>query len=134
MSNLGAYQWITTACKRVGGVKNFVLLTMASGAVIYKSGEVAVKHCVKKIKTIKSDKRLIEIDEKIYIVTSPGKSNDGLEFVLGDQFRVLETDGDAVLIEKIGDADNPYFVSAELLESISDYKNQKNGGPTNVKV
>ena len=42
---------------------------------------------------------------------------------MGDKFKVLESDGDAVLIEKIGDLTNPYFVSAELLKDISDYKN-----------
>ena len=34
----------------------------------------------------------------------------------------LETDKDAVLIEKIDDDDNPYFVSEKLLTNISNYK------------
>lgn len=49
-------------------------------------------------------------------------SNEGLQFVVGEQLRVLEIAGDVVLIEKIGDTDNPYFVSADLLRSISDYE------------
>ena len=49
-------------------------------------------------------------------------SNEGLEFKIGDQFRVLESDKDAILIEKIGDNNNPYFVSAELLKNISDFE------------
>ena len=35
---------------------------------------------------------------------------------------MLETDKDAVLIEKLDDDDNPYFVSEELLTNISNYK------------
>ena len=35
---------------------------------------------------------------------------------------MLETDKDAVLIEKIDNDNNPYFVSEELLMNISNYK------------
>ena len=33
-----------------------------------------------------------------------------------------KSDKDAILIEKIGDNNNPYFVSAELLKNISDFE------------
>lgn len=49
-------------------------------------------------------------------------SNEGLQFHVGETFKVLERDGNAVLIEKLGDDNNPYFVVAELLNEISDYK------------
>lgn len=62
------------------------------------------------------------LDTIIYSVTAEGVSNEGLEFKIGDQFRVLEKDKDAVLIEKIGDDNNPYFVSEELFKNISNYK------------
>ena len=58
----------------------------------------------------------------IYSVTAEGVRNGGLKFKIRDQFRVLETDKDAVLIEKIGDDNNPYFVSEEMLKNISNYK------------
>lgn len=123
MSNLGGYQWLTTAAKKVGGPKNLVLVIAGAGAVIYKSGEIAVKQTVKAIKWIKNKEQLLETaDTKMYTVTAEGISNEGLEFKIGDQFRALESDKDAVLIEKIGDNNNPYFVSAELLKNISDYK------------
>lgn len=75
MSNLGVYQWLTTAAKK-----------------------------------------------KVYSVTAEGISNEDLAFKIGDQFRMLETDKNAVLIEKIDDDDNSYFVSEELLTNISNYK------------
>lgn len=108
--------------KKVGGPKNLVLIIAGAGAVIYKSGEIAVKRTVKVIKKKRSKDKIPEIvDTKTYIVTADGISNEGLAFKIGDQFKVLETDKDAVLIEKIGDSDNPYFISAELLKNISNY-------------
>lgn len=122
MSNLGGYQWLTTVAKKVGGPKNLVLIIAGTGAVVYKGGEIVVKKTVKEIKKRMSQEKLLEIaDTKIYTVTAEGTSNEGLEFKIGDQFKVLETDKDAVLIEKIGDSDNPYFISAELLKNISNY-------------
>jgi hypothetical protein len=33
----------------------------------------------------------------------------------------LECDGDAILIEVVGDPDNPYFVSSKFLRSVSNF-------------
>ena len=122
-SNLGAYQWLTTAAKKVGGPKNLILIIAGIGAVVYKGSEIALKKTVKEIKKQTCKHQLPEIaDTKIYIVTADGTSNEGLEFKIGDQYKVLETDTDAVLIEKIGADNNPYFVSAELLRNISDFE------------
>lgn len=121
MSNLGAYQWMTTAAKRVGGPVNLLILAGTTGAAIYKGSEIVVKQCLKTIKTRKTTK-LAEAKKVLYEVALDSRSNEGLEFVVGDKFRVLEADGDSVLIEKIGDTNNPYFVSAEILRRISDYK------------
>ena len=121
MSNLGVYQWMTTTAKKVGGPVRFLLLVGTAGAALYKGGEVVVKQCVKTIKVHKKTNSQIEDEVKLHSVTLNRKSSEGLEFVAGDRFRVLESDGDSVLIEKIGDANNPYFVSADVLRDISDY-------------
>ena len=92
MSNLGAYQWLTTAAKKVGGPKNLVLIIAGTGAAVYKGSEIVVK------KTVKEIKKKIRIHQ------------------------LTEMDKDAVLIEKIDDDDNPYFVSEKLLTNISNYK------------
>ena len=119
MSNLGAYQWLTTVAKKVGGPKNFVGIVAVASVVIYKGGEVVVKKIKKKV----NKEELQETSDLIiYSVTGEGVRNGGLKFKIGDQFRVLETDKDAVLIEKIGDDNNPYFVSEEMLKNISNYK------------
>lgn len=118
MSNLGLYQLMTTWSKKVGGPKNFMALLMGSGYIIGKGSEFAVKKIAKRIKS--SDKKE-ECNVKIFTVTSDGRSNNGLKFNIGDKYKVLESDEKSILIEKIGDANNPYFVSADFLSSISDF-------------
>lgn len=122
MSNLGAYQLMTTWAKKVGGSANLLLLAGTAGAVLYKGGEIVVKQCVKVVKAHKSSKTDIKAKSNLYKIVYADKNDKELSFAENDQFRVLEADGDSVLIEKIGDTNNPYFVSAELLRSISDYK------------
>ena len=121
MSNLGAYQWITTTSKKLGGPVNLLLLTALAGAGVYKGSEMLVKECVKAIKAHKEHKIAIGDKGKLYDVNKPGKSNEDLDFAVGDQFYVLAVDDDVVLIEKVGDVNNPYFVPADLLMKISDY-------------
>lgn len=75
VSNLGGYQWLTTAAKKAGGPKNLVLMIAGAGAVIYKGGEVAVKHTVKATKKIKNKEQLSEtVNTKMYTVTANGMS------------------------------------------------------------
>lgn len=119
MSNLGAYQWITTMSKKVGGPEKLIALIATGSIAIYKGSEIAIK---KLIKAVKQSKAKAEKKGSIYTVTIPGESNEGLKFNIDDQFYVLETDGDIILIEKIGDSNNPYFVDKKLLKRISDYK------------
>lgn len=125
MSNLGAYQWITSTSKKVGGPVSLLLLTGAIGAAVYKASEIGVKKVIKAFKAHHTTKtKCLKANENIYSVTSPGTSNEGVEFPIGTKFKVLETDGDSVLIEKRGDKNNPYFVSAEFLSTISSFQKE----------
>lgn len=121
MSNLGGYQRLITIAKKVGGPTNLVLLIAGSGAVVYKGGEILVRKAIKNVNKLYAENSS-EISSQIYIVNKQGVSNENLVFELGDRFKVLEFDGDAILIEKIGDSNNPYVVSSEFLEKISNYK------------
>ena len=123
MSNLGKYQTITTLAKKFGGVDSLIAIIALGGAFVsypvLRSIEEVIKSGVNKRKTAKQKK---DADTSImYTVSKEGKSNEGLNFNIGDTFRVLEQDGNAVLIEKIGDANNPYFVAFDFLKSISNY-------------
>lgn len=124
MSNLGWYQIMTTISKKVGGPLKLAGLLVGGGAIVgggTVAGGVIIKNKVKK----ELEKKKKEAEATIvYTVKTERQSNEGLVFKAGEQFKVLELDGDAALIEKIGDSNNPYFVSAEFLGYISDYQHR----------
>lgn len=122
MSNLGFYQLMTKFAKKVGGPVNLLLLVAGGGAII-GSGVTAAGLGIKEKVAANNEKKNIEMAANIIrTVQIEAQSKEGLLFKVRDQFRVLEVDGDAALIEKLGDNNNPYFVSAEFLKSISDYQ------------
>ena len=119
MSNLGLYQVMTTLAKRVGGPAQLFILTAVGGYVIIRpveaGGKAVVKKVIKKVRTH-------QYSDKLFTISCHAIDNQGLQFVKGTQFRILEVDNDAVLIELIGDSNNPYFVSGSFLRAISDYQ------------
>ena len=117
MSNLGLYQWMTTTSKKIGGPLPFMGALLGIGAAVTKTIDIVSE----RISAAREEKKKNEEAAIIHKVTCDGKSNEGLTFKVGEEFRVLTRDGDAVLIEKIGSQNNPYFVSAKFLSSISDY-------------
>lgn len=118
MSNLGDYQKMTTFAKKLGGPKKLGLILMFGGYAVFRSFEAGAKRGFKK-----AQKRYIKnsSEEMVFEVTSMGKDKSGLELNTGDKYRVLDSDGEAILIEKLGDSNNPYFVSADFLSTISDF-------------
>ena len=111
MSNLGWYQWITTASKKVGGPLN--LLAIIGGSCLAVGGTVG-SVITNKYRDIKDKKELNSL--VTYFVTKDVE-NQILKLVLktGDQIAILASDDDSVLIVNNGDKDNPYFVSANFL-------------------
>lgn len=122
MGNLGAYQVMTTVAKKVGGPVRLAVSVAVGGYVVIRTAEGVIKKGIKKVKQNKEIKEFTSPTLKLYTIHEYGESNEGLKFNISDTYRVLEKDRDAVLIEKIGDTNNPYFVSEELLHKISDYK------------
>lgn len=121
MSNLGWYQVITTLSKKCGGPLKFLGLVAGGGALVGVAGTKGVEAVASSVKKKAAEKKKAVEQSKTYTVSKEGVSNEGLQFHVGETFKVLERDGNAVLIEKIGDDNNPYFVAAELLNEISDY-------------
>lgn len=118
MSNLGGYQTIVEAVKRLGGpVKALTIVVGGSftlGAAAYAGGQKVVG----KVRDKREEKaRRIQT----YVVTADGEDDQGLKLSVGDEYRVLERDDDAVLVEAVGRNGNPYMVSADFLRSISDF-------------
>ena len=122
MSNLGWYQILTSMAKKVGGPKRLIGIFVGGGALLGSGVFAGGNALKKKIKTSLEKKKKEEEAATLYKVNTEGRSNEGLLFKVGETFRVLETDGDAGLIVKDGDANNPYFVSLKFLSTISDYK------------
>lgn len=122
MGNLGVYQWMTTIAKKVGGPKNLLLLTFVGGALAGVGGYAGGQAISRSIHHNRHKKQLSELRSVIYTVKEDKTSNEGLLFKSGDRFRILEKDGDAVLIEKLDDQNNPYFVSGKFLSMISNFE------------
>jgi hypothetical protein len=61
------------------------------------------------------------LKDKVFTVRSDGTDSQGLEFKTGTEYRVLECSADAILIELIGNEDNPYVGSDAFLATISDF-------------
>lgn len=124
MSNLGWYQVMTTVAKKVGGPLKLAGLVLGSGIVIGGGTVLGGQAVAKKVGKKLDEKKRAAESAIIYKVHTEGKSNESLLFHIDDTFKVLEVDRDAVLIEIIGDENNPYFVSGCFLESISDYRHK----------
>lgn len=120
MSNLGLYQTMTTWSKKMGGPLQLLGVVAIGGYVVLRTVEAGGKTILKKVKKSLSLKDKVIVGT--YVVNKIGKSNEGLQLEIGDQFHVLEIAGTSVLIEKIEDLNNPYFVSVDLLQSISDFE------------
>ncbi len=121
MSNLGAYQWITTTAKKVGGPVKLMFYTAFGGYIIFRAFEAGGKKIYKAVK--KDDEA--EISLKKYTVIHEGISNESVTFSNDEELWVLEQDDDVVLVHKPGDSNSPYYVTEEFLSSITDYKPEK---------
>ncbi len=121
MSNLGWYQIMTTVAKKCGGPLKLFGLVAGGGALVGVAGTKGVEALAGFVKNRATEKNRDIEKSLIYNVCKEGVSNEGLQFHVGDTFKVLERDGNAVLIEKIDDDNNPYFVASDFLNEISDY-------------
>ena len=122
MGNLGWYQILTTAAKKLGGPKQLIGILVGGGAILGGGAVIGGATIKKKVTSKLNKKKQIADAAIIHTVKAEGESKEGLHFNAGDKFKVLEADGDAGLIEIVGDDNNPYFVSLNFLSSISDYK------------
>lgn len=121
MNNLGMYQNITKWSKKLGGPVNFIAVVAAGGYVVGKCAEFVVKQGSRIVGKTAEKKQTTSKNDWVYTSRAAGWCDDEVVVSVGDKFRVLGRDGEAVLIELIGKPDNPYFVSDTWLRTISDY-------------
>ncbi len=114
MGNLGWYQRVVTIMKKLGGPKKSLVLYSVGSYLVIRLGEGGIKRVFRFIKDKVDHKDTI----KEYIAVYNGESPEGVKLSEGDHFKILEVDGDAALIEIIGNTDNPYVVPKEFLNRI----------------
>lgn len=133
MSNLGAYQMVTTGIKAMGGPAKAGLI--AVGSVLALTGSVyrfGVNRGVnmgdrqtveaKVTEWVRSRFAQFNAHElsEVYTVSANVECGGGLMLRAGDRFRVGKVIDDMVYIEVEGSDDNPFIVSVEQLGQHSD--------------
>ena len=109
---------MTTLSKKVGGPRVLAAMIAVGGYVVFRPIEAAVK---KTARSIRKKSEPCATTGLHFEVVSNGEDGGGLRLSAGDEYQVLECDGDAILIEVLGAPDNPHFVSGRFLASVSDF-------------
>lgn len=123
MSNLGWYQWFTTAAKKVRGPLNLMTIIAVGGYAVIRTGEAGIKKGIKLVKKHSRDKSKGSLKKSsIYRVKTTANIEEGVDVKVGDEIRVCAIDNEAVMIEILGNKNNPYFIDFDLFKSIIDYK------------
>lgn len=122
MGNLGNYQLMTTIAKKAGGPVGLLATTLGVGYLIGRTTEAGAKRGIGALRNAsKTRTGPSGLKDEVFVVRAEGTDDQGLEFKAGNQFRVLECSDDAILIEMIGNDDNPHVVSDAFLSQISDF-------------
>lgn len=124
-SNLGMYQFMTTASKKLGGPIPFLACTGFVGYGLFRAVEFgASKACTYVREHMGKENATKPAPTATVSVTS--ETDGGIALKEGDVIRILAQDGDAVLIEIPEATSNPYCVSGDWLRAISDYGSLSN--------
>lgn len=137
VGNLGGYQIITTIIKKLGGPTKAAVaagigvlsFAFGGGAIGYAVGEkrgekkaiAAMKPQTGAIGSPSASEGQARIaNGSEYLVSRAATSSDGTAFAPGDRLRVMDSDGDAVMVERVGDDNSPYWVSRAFLLSVAE--------------
>jgi hypothetical protein len=121
MGNLGNYQKMTEYAKNIGGPGRLLAATALTGYLVFRAAEAGVKGAGRSWAARRKKVVSVWDPQQIFAVGSEADCGAGLILHVGDEFQVLERDSESVLIEVLGNADNPHFVSAEILARVSDF-------------
>lgn len=117
---------MTTIAKKVGGPRQLLAVTLGAGYIIFRTTEAGSKRGIGAfMNVVKRHTAPCELKDKVFAVRTDGTDDQGLEFKAGTEYRVLGCSDDAILIELIGNDNNPHIVSNAFLATISDFP----GGP-----
>lgn len=122
MGNLGNYQLMTALAKKVGGPVGLLATTLGTGYVIGRTTEAGGKRGIGALKNAINRRKVpCELKGKVFAVRADGTDDKGLKLKAGTEYRVLECSDGAILIELIGNGDNPHVASDVFLSTISDF-------------
>ena len=134
MSNLGAYQMVTTGIKAMGGPAKAGLIAVGSvlalTSSVYRFGvnrgvNMGDRQTVEAKVTEWVRSRFAQFNahelSEVYTVSADVECGGGLVLHAGDRFRAGKVIDDMVYIEVEGSDDNPFIVSIEQLGQHSDY-------------
>lgn len=112
---------MTSLAKKVGGPKALAGLTIAGGYVVGRLTEAGAKTLFRASRSGAKEEAKDPGQGRVFDVISAGEDDHGLKLRVGDQYRVLERDEEAILIEVLEAQDNPHFTSASFLASVSSF-------------
>lgn len=113
MSNLGMYQKITEASKKLGGPTNLLIAIAGLGYVAGKGTEIVIK----KISSfLNGDTEQF----KEYVINCYYKDDKGFELEKGEKIKLIGIDGDTAIIAK---SNNNKEVHAMLLDKVIEISN-----------
>ena len=126
VGNLGGYQTAVQLIKALGGPAKAAVVGVTvvgtAGYGVLRLAEAGGKRGIEALKhTIKKRNAPCELKDRVFTVRADGKDDHGLEFKAGAEYKVLECSDNAILIELVGDDDNPHIVSGAFLATISDF-------------
>ena len=122
MGNLGRYQTMTTWAKKVHGPLTLGALIAFGGYLLFRGCEAIITVTIRAIKKWKNKQGRDDLLYDEYEVSASYIDNHGLALNPGDRVRVLEKlEAGVILVEKMGDDDNPYCMAPESLADISNY-------------
>lgn len=126
VSNLGGYKTAVQLIKVLGGPKRAAVVGVAvvgtTGYGVLRMVEAGGKRGIGALKSaVKKRNAPCELEDRVFTVRTDGTDDQGLVFKLGAEYKVLECIDDAVLIELVGDDNNPHIVSDAFLATISDF-------------
>ena len=125
MSNLGWYQWFTATAKKVGGPLNLMAIIAVGGYAVIRTGETGIKKGIKLVKKHSKNRPKGSLKKSsIYRIKATANIAEGVDVKVGDKIRVCAIDNEVVMIEILGNINNPYFIDFHLLKSIIDYKKE----------
>lgn len=122
---------MTTWAKTVGGPGRLAAIAVTGGYLLGRAVEAGTKRAVKASREVlKARSAPYPTRDQVFRVTVDAHDDStGLTVRRGGSFRVLEGVADSVLIEVHDDPSNPYFVSREFLQSVSDFGADEQAGP-----